>query len=140
MSKHADTLNRQVEEAIALSDEALFRRLGESEEKCAHPDDEYRGPAEELGQKIFSRWSERLHQLVCEPVEEDEAVRDQLTTAIFTKGGGAAALVAGLLVSSFSVSPPLAAAISALLFRIVIDPAGEELCNHWAKNIEKGKP
>lgn len=87
--------------------------------------------ATEIGRRIFMRWSKTLHAFVCAPQNEDADLRSQLVSAIVGKGGGAAALVAGTLVASFGLSPAVSALVAALLLKLIVAPAADELCATW---------
>lgn len=89
------------------------------------------GEATAVGRRIFMRWSRALHDFVCVPQQEDADLRAQLVSAIVGKGGGAGALVAGTLVASFGLSPAVAAVVAALMLKLIVAPAAEELCATW---------
>lgn len=89
------------------------------------------GEAAAVGRRIFMRWSRTLHAFVCAPGPEDAELRAKLVHAIVGKGGGATAIVAGTLVASFGLSPAVAALLSALMLKLIVAPAAEELCASW---------
>jgi len=93
-----------------------------------------------MGQRIFMRWSVALHGFVCAPGGEDERLRESIVAAIIGKSGGATALVAGALVSAFGISPILAALVAALLIKVIVAPAGQELCGTWSAFNKKSSP
>jgi hypothetical protein len=88
-----------------------------------------------IGRILFRRWNCTLHDFVCKSEGEDQQLREKLAAALTGKEGGAAALVAGILVSSFGVSPVLAAIIGTLLIRIIVAPAVDELCSYWTSSL-----
>jgi hypothetical protein len=90
---------------------------------------------QELGRRIFVQWSRALHEFVCTPGKKDAALRSQLLTAITGKEGGAMALLAAVLVGSFGLSAPLSAAVAALTFKLIVNPAGAELCAFWSERL-----
>jgi len=109
---------------VEIGDENLFYRNNGIEDKVE---------ARTLGRKIFLRWSKNLHSFVCSPSEDDENEREELISAIFKKGPGANAVIAGVLVASFGLSPGTAAIIAILLLRILVVPVVEELCLTWGE-------
>lgn len=97
-------------------------------------DDLVRSPeALALGKRIFFRWSIAFHSFVCDSGGEDKELRTELASAIFGKGGGAAAIIAGSLVAAFGLSPAIAALVAALLLKLIVAPAADELCSTWTK-------
>lgn len=87
-----------------------------------------------LGKRIFRRWNGALHQFACKSDKEDQDLRTRLLNALTGSEGGAA-VIAGVLVAAFGASPAVAAIIAALLLKIVIKPATEEICDAWAKSL-----
>jgi len=59
-------------------------------------------------------------------------LRHRLMSALTGREGGAPALLAGTLVAAFGLSPAVAALVAALLMKLVIAPAKDELCQSWA--------
>jgi hypothetical protein len=88
-----------------------------------------------LGQRIFRRWNRTLYQFACRPDSEDQDIRDRLLSAITGREGGVA-VIAGVLVAAFGASPAVAAIVAALLLKIVIKPAAEEICLAWSKSAD----
>src|SRR5690348_892167 len=99
MATHTDDLLRSVEQAASvagppiaavanMNDSDLFSALGDLTEaprpgrqqnpsSSSDIDDLRRGTeAEALGRRIFHRWNVALHQFVCTPAKEDQAVRE----------------------------------------------------------------
>jgi len=98
-------------------------------------DDLQRGPAVELGKRIFTRCSRATHDFCCAPGDEDKKLRDQMLNAIFSKDGGGVALLAGGLVAAFGLSPAIAALVAALLVKIIIAPTTAEICSAWGASL-----
>lgn len=90
-----------------------------------------------LGRRIFHRWNKTLHQFVCEPDSNDDAVRTKLISALTGREGGVA-VVAAALVTTFGANMGVAAIVAALLMRLFLQPAGEELCATWKKHLSEG--
>jgi hypothetical protein len=150
-----DAVVRSAAKAMApldrLDEADLFQLLGSRITQCStapmrslsfdapvDKDDLVRGPELfELGQRIFWRWSGTLHRFICSPSGDDADVKSQLLEAIGSKGGGLTALTAGILVSSFGVSPAIAAVVAALLLKLVFQPAGDEICEFWGNKNAK---
>jgi len=127
------------------SNEDLFRLIDKVARSTRVPigDESVRGSAEELnsyrgtgdpalGQRIFLRWSVALHALVCGSESDDKSLRAEIIAALVSKGGGAAAIIAGSLVAAFGISQTLAALISVVLLRVIVAPVQEELCATWS--------
>jgi hypothetical protein len=91
----------------------------------------------DLGKRIFQRWNRALHEFACTPDKEDEDIRRKLLNAIAGKEGGAA-VIAGIMAGTFGVSPVVAAIVAALLLKVIINPALDEVCQLWAKEISDG--
>jgi hypothetical protein len=100
------------------------------------PDDLERGPAADLGKRIFVRCSRAAHQFCCTPGTEDKELRDQMLKAIFSKEGGGIALLAGGLVAAFGLSPAIAAIVAALLVKLIIAPTAAEVCAEWENTLK----
>ena len=88
-----------------------------------------------LGERIFRRWSEILHEFLCKPGKEDEELRGRVMAAIVGKDTGATALITTVLVTSFGVSIPIAAVVAALVIRLIVDPAADEVCKFWGEKL-----
>lgn len=88
-----------------------------------------------LGQRIFQRWNAVLHDFICRNDKADRDLRNKVLGAIAGKGGGGVALVAALLVSSFGMGPATAALVAALLIKLVVAPAADEVCRAWGESI-----
>jgi hypothetical protein len=101
-------------------------------------DDFERGDAN-LGQQIFRRWSRVLHEFVCKPSKDDAELRDRVLGAIVGKDGGGVAVVAAVLAGVFGVSPGLSALIAALLIKLIVAPAADEVCEAWNDNLKAPK-
>jgi hypothetical protein len=88
-----------------------------------------------LGRRILARWSRTMHDFLCKSGGEEEDLRERLMSALTNRDGGAVALLAGALVAAFGVSPAVAALVAALLMKLVIGPAKDELCQSWAASL-----
>jgi hypothetical protein len=88
-----------------------------------------------LGKRILDRWSRTMHDFLCNSDEEDQDLRKRLLGAFTGKDGSATALLAGTMVAAFGASPAVAAVVAALLTRLVIAPARDEVCETWAKSL-----
>jgi hypothetical protein len=85
-----------------------------------------------VGRRILARWSRTMHDFLCKSGGDEEDLRERLFNAITGRDGGATALLAGTLVAAFGASPGVAAIVAALLMKLVIAPAQDELCQAWA--------
>lgn len=96
--------------------------------------------AVEFGRRLFWRWSNALHGLLCEPGSANEDLRNRLLSALKLKDGGAVAFIAVFLASHFKMDATEAALIAALLVQIIGIPTGEEVCKTWSLSLcrEKG--
>jgi hypothetical protein len=92
-----------------------------------------------LGKRIFRRWNRTLHDFACNANAEDRDLKDKLLSAISMKTGGGTAVVAAVLAGYFLVSPPLAAVLAALLIKLILVPAGQEVCQAWAGALNAGE-
>jgi hypothetical protein len=89
-----------------------------------------------VGRRILARWSRTMHDFLCTSGGDEEDLRQRLMKAITGRDGGATALLAGTLVAAFGASPAVAALVAALLMKLVIAPATDELCSSWAASLE----
>ena len=122
--------------ALSLDPGAARRGSEGGYRSSVDPDDLQRGPAaSELGRRIFLRWSHALHDFTCKPREEDKALQEQIIQAIFDKNGGGVALLAAGLVTAFGVSPAISAVVAALIVKLIVAPAMDELCKVWDEQI-----
>lgn len=97
------------------------------------------GELAEFGKRLFYRWSKALHEFVCSSSEGDKELQDSVRKAFGLKEGGAA-MIGGVLVAAFGLQPAIAAVIAALLLRIVVAPAKEELCATWQASLKGSAP
>lgn len=88
-----------------------------------------RGARQKLGERIFRAWNKELRSLCCGSGTNSKQ-RNALVKALTGEGGGAA-VVAGLLVTWFGLTVPIAAIIAALLVNRIGKPAMAELCKSW---------
>lgn len=161
MADHSDELLRSVKAAAGrastvesslkmMTDVDLFSALGQrisdSSINGRTPaldthidiDDLVRSSAmEELGRRVFYRWSLALHQFVCNPSSDDQDLREKILQALSGKDGGAVALIAGVMVAAFGASPAIAAIVATLLVRLLLNPAREELCAFWSEKLHR---
>ena len=86
-----------------------------------------------LGRRLFQRWERELYRFLCEEEKTDEKKR--LVSAILGKDKSATAIVTGLLVSAFGLSPAIAVLVGALILRILVVPAGETICEYWSERL-----
>jgi hypothetical protein len=93
------------------------------------------GELQALGTRVFLRWSRALHGLLCGSAGEDKDLRDRLWSAITGKTGGISALLSATLVSSFGAAPAVAAIVATLVAKVILQPAGEEVCSYWAARL-----
>ena len=77
-----------------------------------------------------------MHDFLCTSGGEEQDLRRRLMSALTGRDGGAPALLAGTLVAAFGVSPAVAALVAALLMKLVIAPAKDELCQSWAASLD----
>ena len=122
-----------------VQDEATGKKL-HSEQRVNFEELERGSSEAELGKRIFRRWSKALHDFTCSSSMDEKDVRDRLINAISGKEGGGVALIAATLVGAFGVSPAVAAVIAALVSRLIIAPAADEVCQAWAKSLQDSMP
>ncbi|MFZ1431643.1 MAG: hypothetical protein WAS21_33390 [Geminicoccaceae bacterium] len=90
------------------------------------------------GRRIFARWNKTLHEFACKSDETDKELQSDLLRALTGREGGTA-LIAGVLVAAFGMSLVPATLVATLLLKIVIVPAGAEVCEIWGAAIAKGQ-
>jgi hypothetical protein len=95
--------------------------------------------AVEFGRRLFWRWSNALHGLLCEPSGADDDLRNRLLSALKLKDGGTVAFIAVFLASHFKLDAAEAALIAALLVQIFGKPTGEEICKTWSLSLGREK-
>jgi hypothetical protein len=151
--KQTDLANNEAKRLDALLNQRepdlyslLAARITEPVAGSAAANDRFRGridldeldrstAAVELGKRIFARWSRALHDFLCSPSTEDKNLRDDMLQAIFSKQGGGVAIIAGGLVATFGASPAIAAVVAALLVKLIMAPAVDEVCKAWAETL-----
>lgn len=89
-----------------------------------------------LGKAIFRRWNRTLHDFVCSPSDDDEALQVQVMEALAGKGSGVA-LIAGVLVSAFGLHMLTATLIASLVMRLFAEPVKEEVCDYWTTKLSE---
>ena len=95
-------------------------------------DDKLReGDIRALGNRIFLRWAQAAHDFACAPNADDKGLADKLKFALTGQAGGVA-MIAGVIVGAFGISPVTAALIAALLVKLIIAPTADEVCKTWA--------
>lgn len=144
--KHSGEATRATS-LIGKDEDELYQMLASSVSAAGIPtgsvDDRFRdaydelerGPAIELGKRIFARCSRAAHEFCCSPGEEDKMLRDQMLKVIFSKDTSGVALLAGGLVAAFGLSPAIAAVVSALLVKLVVAPTAQEVCSTWGASL-----
>jgi hypothetical protein len=95
-----------------------------------------RARSQSLGRRVFQRWSNVLHQFVCRPTKEDKALRTSILIAMTVRDASGINALAHVLSDSFGLTAQLAVLIAALLVRLVIASAAEEVCQAWAKTLK----
>ena len=137
----------------ALNEEALFRQLGEridilqsrpeltSEFDPKIPANYARRPTKddaiELGRRVYVRWHRELYRFLCENDELNQSDRNRLFKALVGKEATSAAMIASLLVSSFGLSPAIAAIVGALVLRLFVASAGQTVCEFWKETLDR---
>jgi hypothetical protein len=93
------------------------------------------GAIRQLGKRVFARWNQTLYDFVCKGSAEDKDIRDQLMKALSLKDGSGTALIAGVLVTYFGVAAAIAVVIAVLVVKLIIQPAGDEICKAWGEAL-----
>jgi hypothetical protein len=146
MLEPSDLLASHVRDALALSDDELIILIAAGEKRLVEGgrrltvisvDELPRGTPKRdtLASRLVRRWNKELHKVICGSDAEDEALRKELGAALVKGGAGAAAAIAAFLVLS-GVDPILAAAIGALLSRVLVAPTVDELCRLWGERLQ----
>ncbi|KAA1052480.1 hypothetical protein [Azospirillum argentinense] len=97
-----------------------------------------RGPSFiEVGKRVFRRIAKAFYEFLCLGEGEDKDLRDRLKAALLARDASATALIAGGLVALLGLSASVAAVAAALLLRVVLVPAGKELCQVYKECIDQ---
>jgi hypothetical protein len=137
-------------ERLAGSDaEALYARLGRQEkaierrpELAQDPtldppyDSSHMGLIDDLmevGRRVASKWSRKLHELVCG--EDGGEERKNLLAALNVSQAAAIALVTSMLLPL--VSPAIAAPLAVIIVREFLAPAGKTICEFWDEKLDE---
>jgi hypothetical protein len=123
--------------ALRLSAPGAGVGAGEDRFQTAYTDDDLlrSAAAVALGKRVFVRWSLAFHDFLCHPGDEDKKLREQMLNAIISKEGVGLALLAGGLVAGFGLSPAVAAVVAALVVKLVVAPAADEVCRAWGDSL-----
>ncbi|TFV49617.1 hypothetical protein [Bradyrhizobium niftali] len=129
-------------------DDALYVRIGKLAKTIDdHPalafspelDPPYKkdqmGPLEDLrdlGRKIVRKWAAALHELVCGGT--DDEARKQLFSALNVSEAAAIGVVTTMLLPV--LSPAIAAAVSVVIVKKFLKPAGGLICEFWGEQLE----
>jgi len=89
-----------------------------------------------FGKRLLLRWSRALHDFVCTNADEDRDLKDKIRNAL-TAGAGSTAVLAAGITTAFGLAPAVAAIIAALLVRLIVAPAHEEVCSTWTEWLSK---
>jgi hypothetical protein len=98
------------------------------------------GPIEDLGKRLFGAWNRSLWEFFCGSEQTNADLKNRLFSAITGKGGGSAAIIAGVLVATFHVGAPVAALVASLVCRLILIPAQGEICSAWHASLSNGAP
>lgn len=90
----------------------------------------------DLGRKVFSRFSRELHGVICGTDPENAEHRSILLKSIQMDKLTLTAAVTTLLETTLGLGFPIAPIIAVLLVRSVFVPAGNELCQYWASQLQ----
>jgi hypothetical protein len=96
-----------------------------------------RGVLTDLGKRIFARWNRTLHDFLCKASSEDQDLKSRVLQALSGKDVSASAILVGVLVGTFGLAPAVATIVSALVVKLVVQPAGDEICKFWDEQLAK---
>ncbi len=85
-----------------------------------------------IGERIANKWARALFDLVC-GAKDDDPTRTQLLSAVGISEAAAIAAVTALIMPL--VSPPIAAAVSVVIVKKFLIPAGGEICLYWGEQL-----
>lgn len=85
-----------------------------------------------IGERIADKWARALFELVCGG-KADDAARTDLFSAVGLSEAAAIAAVTALIMPL--VSPPIAAAVSVVIVKKFLIPAGGEICLYWDEQL-----
>jgi hypothetical protein len=86
-----------------------------------------------LGRRIATKWSRKLHGLVCGQAGGEE--RDTLLAALNVSQAAAIALITSMLLPL--VSPAIAAPLAVIVVREFLAPAGTTICEFWGEKLDQ---
>ncbi len=90
-----------------------------------------------LGRRVFHRWNVEAHKLVCGTSTQDITERNKLRDAFGLSETAVAAVLSAFLVAQLGIAPVLAAVVAAILCKRFFNPAYEEFCTAWARNLSE---
>jgi hypothetical protein len=147
---------KQVERLAPMSEESLFQELAvrmvvaRRDPKTIADFEPYidldqlpRPPKADLillGRRIFQRANRELYQFVCEEDGADQELKKRLFDAILGKDISAGAFIGGVLVGYFGLLPGIATIIGAIFVKILVVPAGQEVCSFWKTLVVNASP
>lgn len=88
----------------------------------------------ELGFRIVSLWSRKLHEVIC-GTESDDINRKKLLDSLNISEAAAIAAVTSLLLPF--ISPAVAAPVAVIIVKQFLVPAGEEICEFWGEKLDE---
>jgi hypothetical protein len=94
-----------------------------------------RGVFSDIGERLFKRWNQSLHDFLCKPSDEDKDLRGKVLAALASKDISASCLIIGVLVGTFGVAPAIATLVAALVVQLVVKPAADEICKYWDEQL-----
>ena len=89
----------------------------------------------ELGQRLFRRWNREAYSLVCGSETKDTKERENLTKAIGVTDAAVAAVLSGMLVTTFGLGTSDCSSVAAIEIKRFCRPSYEETCQVWKKHI-----
>lgn len=100
------------------------------------------GPEQEqLGRKIFLRWSSAFHDLVCGSDQQDQLLRRQVISILSgaQESGGIAYMAGQLMVHFHNLPFAVAVLVCTVTAKLVVRPAMDEVCFAWTRVLQPTK-
>jgi hypothetical protein len=153
MPELQDQAKAAVEKLLQSPEDQLFAELGLRGKAIADDpavagqfdpdisyDAEFAGPMDalkEFGQRYFDKVNRQVYDLVCGDAKESQEDRSKLRDAFGMDKTTFAAVLGGVLVSSFGWAPAIAAVVAALVVKIFFRPGYELACQMWREKLPK---
>jgi hypothetical protein len=123
---------------LGRQDKVIAENPGKADDPFLNPeyDSTHMGLLGDLraaGRRVMSRWNRELYRLIC--ASDGEEDREKLLSALNLGEGATIAAVTSMLVA-LNAPAAIAAAAAAVIVKVFIWPARDELCAVWEERID----